>query len=502
MADNVTVDNGALTDFDVATDEDGTNKHHQYVKLEFGADGVFTKVDASNPLPVTGDELQTEDAAYSPGAPLALIGGVRRDADTTPISADGDVHPLVFDEIGRLKVATYQGSVASYTDNITSNGDTVALDVTRYSNLTIHCKGTFSTVNVTFEASIDAGTTWFAVQAVRTNANTIETTTGNLSAAPAYAWELSVNAYTNFRVRATAFTSGTQVWVFQGGTYATEPIPAAQISGTQPVSGTVTASNVTGSAAEDAAIAGNPVRSGGRASTATPTAMSADNDLVTVWLDRSGASVVTGYVAEDGAIVGNPVRQGVRAHSAVPTAMSADNDSVTPWADRSGAQVVIPQPRTVRVAATPTISTSGYAAADQVGGLLTFTSAALASGRAGQVLQAVLTSRTPTALNDLELWLFNASPTLAGSDNAAFDLTDANLEAAQVVGVIDFLAANYAATVAGAVCIGVPLNVGGPMPSFVTSGSANLFGVLVARTVAAQYAGTTDLVVALTVNQF
>jgi hypothetical protein len=44
-----------------------------------------------------------------------------------------------------------------------------------------------------------------------------------------------------FRVRATAFVSGTQVWQLQPAPYATEPIPAAQISGTQPVSGSVTA---------------------------------------------------------------------------------------------------------------------------------------------------------------------------------------------------------------------------------------------------------------------
>ena len=114
----------------------------------------------------------------------------------------------------------------------------------------------------------------------------------------------------------------------------------------------------------------------------------------------------------------------------------------------------------------------------------------------------MLTSRTPTATNALELWLFAASPTLAGSDNAAFDLTDANLEAGLLVGIITFTGTDYAATVAGAACVGVPKTAGAAFPTYVTSGSANLFGVLVARTVAAQYAGTTDLVVALTVNQF
>ncbi len=182
---------------------------------------------------------QDQGAVYTPGK-VGIAGGVRQDASGAPSGVvDGDVHPFIFNSDGRLKVVTQPAQIPATVDNITSNGDTVSIDVTLFSNLTIHCTGTFSTVNVTFEASINGGTNWFTVQGVRSNANTVETTTGNLSAAPAYAWEFSVNAYTNFRVRATAFASGTQVWTFQPGTYATEPIPAVQVTGTQPVSGTV-----------------------------------------------------------------------------------------------------------------------------------------------------------------------------------------------------------------------------------------------------------------------
>lgn len=182
---------------------------------------------------------QIQDEVYVADR-VSVAGGVRRDSDTSPVSADNDVHPFVFEETGRLKVASYAPSIPLYTDNITSNGDTVVMDVTRFSNVTIACRGTFSTVNVTFEASNNNQASWVTVQGVRSNANTIETTTGNLSAAPAYSWEFSVNAYSHFRVRATAFTSGTQIWDFQAGAYATEPIPAIQVTGTQPVSLTST----------------------------------------------------------------------------------------------------------------------------------------------------------------------------------------------------------------------------------------------------------------------
>lgn len=190
--------------------------------------GVHTQVfraDGSLPL----DTVTT-------GTDLALmVAGVRRDADTTPVSATGDMHPLVFDEAGRLKVAAQPGSQAPTTGSITASAQSVAADVSRTSNITFHVTGTFAGHNVTFEGSIDGGTTYFAVQAVRTNANTIELVSGALSAAPAYGWEASVNGLTNFRVRATAHTSGTANWRIQPAPYATEPIPAAQVTATQTV---------------------------------------------------------------------------------------------------------------------------------------------------------------------------------------------------------------------------------------------------------------------------
>ncbi len=123
------------------------------------------------------------------------------------------------------------------SQNVTANGTSVATDVSRASNVVVHIKGggvAGAGGNFTFEASVDStnGTdgTWFVVQMVRTNANTIETTTGVLALAintgNAYAWETSVNAYTYFRVRSTAYTSGTYVVSIIRGAFATEPVPA------------------------------------------------------------------------------------------------------------------------------------------------------------------------------------------------------------------------------------------------------------------------------------
>lgn len=59
MADNITLNSGTGGAV-VATDDDGV-AHHQYVKLEFGADNTQTKVDGSNPLPVTVTDSATRD---------------------------------------------------------------------------------------------------------------------------------------------------------------------------------------------------------------------------------------------------------------------------------------------------------------------------------------------------------------------------------------------------------------------------------------------------------
>ena len=202
-------------------------------------------------LGIIASSTKDEDSLHASGDKWLVILGIRSDNDAST-AGDGDYTVLKLDEQWRLKVSSKPASYPDITGDITAiqatigtpvAGGTVAWDVSRASNIMIFCTGTFSGVNCTFEWSLqDTGdTNWFAVQAVRSNANTIELVTGALSAQPAYAWEASVNALKRFRVRATARTSGTQSWRFVQWTYATEPIPAAQASATQAVSGTLTA---------------------------------------------------------------------------------------------------------------------------------------------------------------------------------------------------------------------------------------------------------------------
>ena len=201
------------------------------------------------PVPVAVAIVKNTDTPFSNGDPGLLMLAKRRDSDTTSVSADGDYTTLNMDETGRLKVSTLPGSTSPATGSITASAQTLFINTERASNLTISMVATtLSGHNATFEYSNNStnGTdgNWYGVQVVRSNANTVETTTGALAATPVYGWEASVNAYKWFRVRATAHTSGTAAYILQPGSYATEPIPAIQVTGTQPVSGTVTVNPV------------------------------------------------------------------------------------------------------------------------------------------------------------------------------------------------------------------------------------------------------------------
>ena len=246
MADaDVQITAGSGTKIDTRTVGAGTDEHRQ----------VVVQGDPSVAANVANVYVEG-DTVTSP-AGTTVLGRIHL---TDPSSlVDGKAYPLTINRDGRLRVATKPGSYPDVTGGLTTSGTSLSAEVSDVSNVMLHVKNTGGTAmaagNFTFEGSLDStnGTdgTWFVIQVVRSNANTIETTTGTLSIASgaglAYAWEASVNALKYVRVRCTTtVTAGsTAFWTLVLGSYATEPIPAAQVSGTQPVSGTVTANGGT-----------------------------------------------------------------------------------------------------------------------------------------------------------------------------------------------------------------------------------------------------------------
>ncbi len=207
----------------------------------------------------TNTKLDTLTSAHSSVAAADQKGivalAVRRDSDSTDV-ADGDSSYLAVDEEGRLKTSTKTASFTVTVGSLNTVGSILFADVRRASNVVFHIKNTGTAAmaagQFSFEASIDStdGTngTWFAIQAVRSNSNTIEVATGAMGTIAvgnglSYSWESSVNAYQFMRIRCTTAVtaSANAAWTIQRGTYATEPIPAAQVTGSQTITGTVTA---------------------------------------------------------------------------------------------------------------------------------------------------------------------------------------------------------------------------------------------------------------------
>ena len=183
---------------------------------------------------------------------------------TEPTRVNGEVGPLTTNGDGRLRVASKPGFFSSISGALTTAGNVLLADVTDASNVMLHVRNTGGTAMASgvfaFEGSVDSTDgndgTWFALQGVRSDSNTIETSrpASSLAAgvAQSYAWELSVNAVRWFRIRCTSSVTGGSIaqWTIIRGTYATEPIPAIQ---THPVT---IASNPSGSAISVASVSG------------------------------------------------------------------------------------------------------------------------------------------------------------------------------------------------------------------------------------------------------
>lgn len=83
-------------------------------------DAVPLRVNSTGALHITGAAAGTEfneDTAHTTGAAGPQILGVRRDADTSPVTTDGDYHHLVFNDSGALKVEAFDGGDSFTVDN-------------------------------------------------------------------------------------------------------------------------------------------------------------------------------------------------------------------------------------------------------------------------------------------------------------------------------------------------------------------------------------------------
>lgn len=177
--------------------------------------------------------------------------GVSLDTRTSP---DGDHRQVVvLGDPTAASVATVSGGglvtiglqSGRTTGAITTSSTVVGpVVVTDYNIATVTLSGTHAGINLTFEGSDDGGTTWYGVVASRTDAlGSASVTSGVVTSNASWAWDVVLGAFTHFRVRSTAWTSGSGAIGITAQSASYDPSPNVAIVGTVPTtvaSGTIT----------------------------------------------------------------------------------------------------------------------------------------------------------------------------------------------------------------------------------------------------------------------
>jgi len=300
----------------IAADDVGPGVLYQRVKVSLGADGTAVDLNGDSTGGLWAQGPAAADAAVA-GNPL-YVGARGSTALPTAVSADGDAVGLWASLNGALNVIIRDTAGAAV-----STGTQYAED---------SALGTTGTGTLVVARRDDALATLTPVEddaiGLRVNNRGALWTKhdGNIVAdAGTGPWPVTDNADS-----LTVDSPGIPTALGQATMAASMPVAIASnqsgvpVTGTfwqatQPVSGTVTANagtgpwpvtdnagsltvdqataslfnaQVVGPVAVDVPAAGNPLFSGARASTAQPTAMSADGDMVGLWANRRGALVV------------------------------------------------------------------------------------------------------------------------------------------------------------------------------------------------------------------
>lgn len=147
--------------------------------------------------------------------------------------------------------------------------------------------------------------------------------------------------------------------------------------------------------------------------------------------------------------------------------------------------------------ATPTLDTNAYASGDRVGSVMEFTNAMDDSSGTGTIVSLTILDKAAQG-SILTLLLFNDLPTIASADNAAIDISDA--EMAKCIGSIPVAAADYVTTASNSIATirNVNLLVQAAKSSSNSTGKS-LYGVL--RSGGSPTYAASSLVVSLGIKQ-
>jgi hypothetical protein len=133
-----------------------------------------------------------------------------------------------------------QGQTARTAGTITTSSTSIPISTAGFSVATITVNGTYAGITVNFEFSDDGGSTYYPDTCSRTDTNVQESSEA-LPSNQSRAWDCGVFAATNFRVRSSAFTSGTANIGITLSAAPIEPAPTVSMSGIGQVSATASA---------------------------------------------------------------------------------------------------------------------------------------------------------------------------------------------------------------------------------------------------------------------
>ena len=214
-----------------------------------------------------------------------IISAVRRDADTTLVDTTNEVGPLQMDANGRLKVEAFSGetlpvSLASVPSHAVTNAGTFAVQVD--------------------------GSALTALQLID---DSIATTASAITS----------------KGTAAAGTDGTNARILKTDTSGELQVDVLSMP-TTTVTGTVTAANTAGDVAHDAGDSGNPVKIGGKARSALPSAV-ANGDRADLSTDLWGRALVAQI---------DPAMQTWKSFNATTTQTGTDV-----WSPASGKRIAV-----------------------------------------------------------------------------------------------------------------------------------------------------------------
>jgi len=204
-----------------------------------------------------------------------------------------------------LPVQSISGTDVNTTGAITTSSTTVGpVTMGGFFGVTVQVSGTYAGVNFGFWASND-GTTYWPVNATRTDTSVSETTTGVLTANQTRAWDVDMGGAAYFKVISTAFTSGSA---------------AISILQTYNESAPTVAAIAQGPSASGTASLGNPLLVGGSDGTNTRSILvDASGRATVVGVTGTSSLFVQGAAASAASIAGNPILMGGTFTTTQPT---------------------------------------------------------------------------------------------------------------------------------------------------------------------------------------